>query len=722
MSDDMVNIEVDGKPVEARKGQMIMEVTDEIGTYIPRFCYHKKLSIAANCRMCLVEVEKAPKPMPACATPVGEGMKVFTRSPAAISAQKAVMEFLLINHPLDCPICDQGGECELQDLALGYGRDVSRYNERKRVVKDKDLGPLVSTDMTRCIHCTRCVRFSQEIQGLQELGTIGRAEDMKISMYIEKSVDHELSANIIDICPVGALNNKPYRYSARAWEMEQRQSVSPHDCVGSNMYVHVLRGTIKRVVPRENEEINETWLSDRDRFGYEGIYSNDRLLSPRVKQDGTWEDIGWDEALKILAENLQGAGAGRTGILASPGATLEECHLLARLADHIGTANIDSRVRQRDFSDQDNDPVFPWLGSTIAELETSDAILVVGSNLRKEVPIIAHRVRKAALAGSKVSFVNNEAFEYHFAVEENMHDGGLLEQLAGIAVAAAGRKKLPKSVEELVKGVKASASQKRIAASLADAEQAQILLGLIAGRHQASSALRALAAAISKLTGAKFGVLSEGSNSAGASLAGVLPHRGSGGNERKAAGLNAAEMLDEALDAVLLYGLEPDRDICCVDDAVKKLAGQKFVAALTSFNSDALQDAADLLLPIGTFAESAGTFINCEGRWQSFLGVSNLPGEARPGWKVLRVLGNLLDADNFDYQTSEEVRDELGDLLGNIEPDNQYTGKKALGKINGADDPAARIDIPIYDTDAMVRRARALQLTPEAQRSSGEGR
>jgi len=722
MSDDMVNIEVDGKPVEARKGQMIMEVTDEIGTYIPRFCYHKKLSIAANCRMCLVEVEKAPKPMPACATPVGEGMKVFTRSPAAISAQKAVMEFLLINHPLDCPICDQGGECELQDLALGYGRDVSRYNERKRVVKDKDLGPLVSTDMTRCIHCTRCVRFSQEIQGLQELGTIGRAEDMKISMYIEKSVDHELSANIIDICPVGALNNKPYRYSARAWEMEQRQSVSPHDCVGSNMYVHVLRGTIKRVVPRENEEINETWLSDRDRFGYEGIYSNDRLLSPRVKQDGTWEDIGWDEALKILAENLQGAGAGGTGILASPGATLEECHLLARLADHIGTANIDYRVRQRDFSDQDNDPVFPWLGSTIAELETSDAILVVGSNLRKEVPIIAHRVRKAALAGSKVSFVNNEAFEYHFAVEENMHDGGLVEQLAGIAVAAAGRKKLPKSVEELVKGVKASASQKRIAASLADAEQAQILLGLIAGRHQASSALRALAAAISKLTGAKFGVLSEGSNSAGASLAGVLPHRGSGGNERKVAGLNAAEMLDEALDAVLLYGLEPDRDICCADDAVKKLAGQKFVAALTSFNSDALQDAADLLLPIGTFAESAGTFINCEGRWQSFLGVANLPGEARPGWKVLRVLGNLLDADNFDYQTSEEVRDELGDLLGNIEPDNQYTGKKALGKINGADDPAARIDIPIYDTDARVRRARALQLTPEAQRSSGEGR
>jgi NADH-quinone oxidoreductase subunit G len=699
---------------------MIMEATDQVGAYIPRFCYHEKLSIAANCRMCLVEVEKALKPMPACATPVVEGMKVFTRSPAAISAQKATMEFLLINHPLDCPICDQGGECELQDLALGYGRDVSRYNERKRVVKDKDLGPLVSTDMTRCIHCTRCVRFSQEIEGLQELGTIGRAEDMKISMYIEKSVDHELSANIIDLCPVGALNNKPYRYSARAWEMEQRQAVSPHDCVGSNMYAHVLRGTIKRVVPRENEEINETWLSDRDRFGYEGIYSDDRLLGPRVRKDGAWQDLGWEDALKILAENLQAADAHKTGILSSPGATLEESHLLARLADHIGTANIDHRIRQRDFSDQDNDPVFPWLGSSIAELETSDAILVVGSNLRKEAPIIAHRVRKAALAGASVSFVNNDAYEYHFDVEANSHDGGLVDQLAGIAVAAAGRKKLPKPVETLVKGIKPSASQKKIAKSLAAADQARILLGLIAGRHQASGAVWALAAAIGNLTGASVGTLSEGANSAGACLAGVLPHRASGGRARKTSGSHAGNMLDESLDAVLLFGVEPDRDICSTDDAVKKLAGQKFVAAFTTYDSAALQEAADLLLPIGTFAESAGTFVNCEGRWQSFNGIANPVGEARPGWKVLRVLGNLLDADNFDYQTSEEVRDELAGILGDIQPDNEYAGKKAIGKVNGADDAAARIDIPIYRSDAVVRRATALQLTPEAQRNAGE--
>ena len=721
MSSDIVNIEVDGKPVTAHKGQMIMEATDQIGAYIPRFCYHDKLSIAANCRMCLVEVEKAPKPMPACATPVMEGMKVFTRSPAAISAQKATMEFLLINHPLDCPICDQGGECELQDLALGYGRDVSRYNERKRVVKDKDLGPLVSTDMTRCIHCTRCVSFSQEIEGLQELGTIGRAEDIKISMYIEKGVDHELSANIIDLCPVGALNNKPYRYSARAWEMEQRQTVSPHDCVGSNMYVHVLRGTVKRVVPRENEEINETWLSDRDRFGFEGIYSNDRLLGPRVKKDGSWHDVGWEDAVKILAENLQGADADKTGILSSPAATIEESHLLARLADHIGTANIDYRIRRRDFSDQDNDPVFPWLGSSIAELETKDAILVVGSNLRKEAPIIAHRVRKAALAGSRVSFINNDAYEYHFDVEQNIHGGGLVEQLAGVAAAAAGRKKLSKPVETLIKGVKPDNAQKRIAKSLADADQAQILLGLIAGRHQASAAVWVLADAISQFTGAGFGTLSEGANSAGATLAGVLPHRASGGAARKTSGSHAGNMLDESLDAVLLFGVEPDRDICSMDDAVKKLAGQKFVAALTSYDSNALQETADLLLPIGTFAESAGTFVNCEGRWQSFNGIANPVGEARPGWKVLRVLGNLLDADNFDYQNSEEVRDELATMLGDIKPDNNYAGKKAVRKVNGADDPAARIDIPIYATDAVVRRAMALQLTPEARRDAGEG-
>ncbi|MFQ6005717.1 MAG: NADH-quinone oxidoreductase subunit NuoG, partial [Woeseia sp.] len=505
MTDDIVRFEVDGEPVEGRKGQMIMEVTDGVGAYIPRFCYHDKLSVAANCRMCLVEVEKSLKPLPACATPIGDGMKVFTRSPKAISAQKATMEFLLINHPLDCPICDQGGECELQDLAMGFGRDVSRYTERKRVVKDMDLGPLVSTDMTRCIHCTRCVRFGEEIAGIPELGTIGRAEDMKISTYIEKAIDHELSGNIIDLCPVGALNNKPYRYSARAWEMVQHPLVSPHDCVGSNMFAHVLRGTVKRVVPRTNDAINETWLSDRDRYGYEGMYSDDRLLTPRVKEDDQWFDISWEDALETLAETLQDCNGNNVGILASPSITIEEAHLLARIADHLGTANIDHRLRRRDFSDQDEDARFAWIGCNIADIENCEALLIAGSNIRKEAPILGHRLRKAALAGAKVAFANGAVYDYHFDITEYLAGKGLVEQLAGIAVAAASGKKLAPAVTRLCQGVKADDQQKNIAAILKEAGNSLVLLGNIAGRHSAFSAVRALAASIA-VSGGTVGV------------------------------------------------------------------------------------------------------------------------------------------------------------------------------------------------------------------------
>ncbi len=719
MSDDIVNIEVDGKPVEAKKGQMVIEVTDAIGAYIPRFCYHEKLSIAANCRMCLVEVEKVPKPMPACATPVGEGMKIFTRSPAAIAAQKATMEFLLINHPLDCPICDQGGECELQDLALGYGRDISRYHERKRVVKDKDLGPLVSTDMTRCIHCTRCVRFGEEIEGLQELGTMGRGENMQISTYIEQSVDHELSANIIDICPVGALNNKPYRYSARAWEMEQLASVSPHDCVGSNMSAHVLRGTIKRVVPRENDAINETWISDRDRFSYEGIYSRDRLLTPRIKKDGAWQEISWDDALQKLAAVIKSAAADKVGILAAPGSTVEECHLLSRLAEHVGSNNIDHRLRQQDFSDQENDPLMPWLGCEIADVETSDAMLIVGSNLRKEVPIIAHRVRKAALAGAKVCFVNGQSYDYHFDVAEYLIGASFAEKLAGIAVAAAGKSALPASIAAFCKDVKPTKEQKRIAAVLAAAERPLVFCGLSATRHKAAAAVRALVSAIADLTGARFGTLSDGANSAGAHLAGVLPHRGPGGVVRSKSGLDADAMLKAALDVVVLFGIDPEFDISCTNDAVADLEAHKFVVALTPFQTESLESAADLLLPIGTFAETSGTFVNCEARWQSFNGIANPVGEARPGWKVLRVLGNLLDAENFDYQTSAQIRDELVEVLGEISPDNAYRSDKAIDDFGIADAADQRNDVPIYQVDSVVRRATALQLTPEAKRTAG---
>ncbi|HEX7375358.1 MAG TPA: NADH-quinone oxidoreductase subunit NuoG, partial [Steroidobacteraceae bacterium] len=443
MSEERVNIEVDGVPVQARKGAMLIEATDAHGAYVPRFCYHEKLSVAANCRMCLVEIEKAPKPMPACATPVAEGMKVFTRSPKAISAQKATMEFLLINHPLDCPICDQGGECELQDLAMGFGRDISRYTERKRVVKDKNLGPLVSTDMTRCIHCTRCVRFGQEIAGIPELGTIGRGEMTQISTFIEKSVDHELSGNIIDLCPVGALNNKPYRYRARSWEMTQHPLVSPHDCAGTNLSGHVLRGRLMRVVPRANDEINETWIADRDRYSCEGLYTDDRALQPMLKDGGTWREVDWETALEAAAQGLakiaRENGAAQLGFLASPTATLEELALTAKIARGLGTENIDHRLRRIDFRDQSGDPVAPLLGCSIAALDRAAAVLVVGSNLRKEVPIIAHRIRQGVVRGrSKVAFVNPQAFDVTFPVLASLTSNGLgmAQHVAAVLAAA----------------------------------------------------------------------------------------------------------------------------------------------------------------------------------------------------------------------------------------------------------------------------------------------
>ena len=721
MSDEIVNIEVNGKPVEARKGQMIIEVTDGVGAYVPRFCYHEKLSVAANCRMCLVEVEKAPKPIPACATPVGEGMKIFTKSAYAIAAQKATMEFLLINHPLDCPICDQGGECELQDLAMGYGRDVSRYNDRKRVVKDKDIGPLVSTDMTRCIHCTRCVRFGEEIQGKPQLGTVERGEDVKITTYVEQNVDHELSANIIDLCPVGALNNKPYRYSARAWEMVQRATVSPHDCVGTNLYAHVLRGTVKRVVPRENESINETWISDRDRFSYEAIYSPDRLATPRIKESGEWRDIDWEDALSLAADKLTAAAADRVGFIASPATTVEESHLLERIAAHIGTANIDHRIGRRDISDQNKDPVFEGITCGIDEIERQDAVLVAGSNIRNEAPLIAHRLRKASLNGASINFVNSQAYEYHFDVANYASGSGLVELLAGVAVAAAAGQSVPESVANICASVSPGQKHKQIAMALSAADDSLVLLGNIARRHAAYSAVRALAASIAQLTGAQLGYVTDGPNSAGACLAGVLPHREAGGRARITAGRDVAAMLDSTMDAVVLVGVEPENDIHAAKDAVAKLAKQNFVVALTPFVSKGLLEAADLLLPIGTFAETSGTYVNAAGTWQSFSGVANPVGESRPCWKVLRVLGNLLEVDAFDFVTSEEVLEQFKSRLGDVVTPTEYSAGGRIALPNGEDAPGEEIDTPLYSVDGMVRRANALQQTISAKMAVGTG-
>jgi len=712
MADDTVNIEVNGVPLKARKGQMIMQVTDPADIYIPRFCYHDKLTVAANCRMCLVEVEKAPKPLPACATPVAEGMKVFTKSPKAVAAQRATMEFLLINHPLDCPICDQGGECELQDLALGYGRDISRFSERKRVVKDKNLGPLVSTDMTRCIHCTRCVRFGAEIQGYPQMGATGRGEHMEIGTYIEHSVDHELSANIIDLCPVGALNNKPFRYHGRAWEMTQSALVSPHDAFGTNLYAHVLRGKLMRMVPRENEQINETWIADRDRFGFEGMYSQDRVSQPMLRIDGNLQAVDWEVALTAAAEGLQKAAAtnkAATGYLASPMATLEELYLLAQIARSLGSANIDHRLRQLDFRAQDREAAFPNLGLKVAEVECLDGALIVGSDLRHEMPLLAHRLRKAAIKnGAQIAFLNPRALDYMFPVAAFLASTDLVGELTALVHAAAGA--AGKSVPSALAAANVTDAHKAAVAALMHGTRRAVILGTLAQRHPAYAQLQALSAALAELGGASVGCFTEGANAAGAYLAGAVPHREPGGAPAVAAGLSARQMLELPLKAyVLLGGIDPANDLS-VDPSA--LASADLVIAVTTHLPDSLRNVVHVVLPIGSFAETSGTYVSAEGRWQSWAGAAKLPGESRPGWKVLRVLANLVGLHGVDYNSSDEIRDALKALSGtSIEAASAGGGPMP----NGETPKGSWLEIPPYQCDVLVRGSEPLQKTKDGR-------
>ncbi|MDB6013282.1 MAG: dehydrogenase [Gammaproteobacteria bacterium] len=745
MTDEFVNIEVDGVAVKAHKGEMIIRATDRSGAYVPRFCYHEKLSVAANCRMCLVDVEKAPKPLPACATPVAEGMKIFTKSPRAIGAQRAVMEFLLINHPLDCPICDQGGECELQDLAMGFGRDVSRFQERKRVVPDENLGPLIATDMTRCIQCTRCIRFTEEIAGVQELGMIGRGENMKVRSYIETTVHHEMSGNVIDLCPVGALVSKPYRFTARAWEMISHPLVSPHDGVGTNVFGHVLRGKLMRVVPRENEAINEIWIADRDRFSYEGVYSHDRVQRPMIRKGEEWVETDWETALGKAAEGLQSRAAG-LGVLASASSTLEELYLAGRIARGLGSSNIDHRLRQRDLRDQAADPVFPNLGMSIASIDTLSSLLIIGSHLRREVPVLAHRVRKAARKGMKVAMLNPARFDYKFPIASYLvstpsKQVADLAAIVAVAAEAAG-KAVPAHVAPFVRESQIDDSHRAVAAALASGEQRAIWLGALAIRHPSFADLRALAAALAEVTGASFGVLAEGGNAAGAYLAGAVPHREAGGKPAQKPGLGAAEMLQQPLKAYMLVGgVEPSADTLDPESA-RVLSKAEFVVALTPFVNDSLRKVAHIILPIGTFAETSGTYVNMEGLWQSQAGAALPVGESRPGWKVLRVLGNLLNLTGFEYQSSEGVRDELRKACGAsasvsgsaVSPTADipvaaapYKGSHQVargangdagtgsGTATGAAGHGAVLDLPMYQIDALVRRAPSLQKTREGR-------
>jgi len=703
----MIEIELDGKKVSVAPGSMVMHAAEAIGLYVPHFCYHKKLSIAANCRMCLVEVEKAPKPMPACATPVTQGMVVHTKSAKALAAQKGVMEFLLINHPLDCPICDQGGECQLQDLAVGYGASGTRYVEEKRVVVPKDIGPLISTrEMTRCIHCTRCVRFGQEMAGVMELGMQNRGELAEIVSFIGRSVDSELSGNVIDLCPVGALTSKPYRYSARNWELSRRKSVSPHDSTGANLIVQVKADRVKRVLPLDNEDVNECWLADRDRFSYEALEGEHRLTQPMLKENGQWKAVDWNTALAFVADGLQRVkaefGAQGLGAVASTHATAEELHLLARIVRGLGSENIDARTRHAEAGNLAPAGNARWLGSSIASLSTLDRAFVVGSFLRKDHPLFAQRIRQAVRRGAQVHSLHAVHDDWAMPLAQAMTASpsawpqALAEVAAAIAVA--------KGVAAPVAAQPGAAAQ-AIAGSLLGGERKAVLLGNAAAQHPKASQLLALASWIAQACGASVGYLGDGANAVGAQLVGAVP---------RGAGLSAAQMLAQPMKALLLLDVEPQLDAADAAAAKAALAASGLVVALTAWK-DAAPEGADVLLPIAPFTETSGTFVNAEGRAQSFVGVVKAQGQARPGWKVLRVLGNLLGLEGFEYESSEQVRDEaLGDrgaLAARLD-NTPVVDAAAVPAGTGLERIA---DVPIYMADSLVRRAPSLQATADAR-------
>jgi NADH-quinone oxidoreductase subunit G len=710
----MVEIELDGQKVEIAPGSMIMHAAEKAGTYIPHFCYHKKLSIAANCRMCLVDVEKAPKPMPACATPVTQGMIVRTKSDKAIKAQQSVMEFLLINHPLDCPICDQGGECQLQDLAVGYGGSGSRYEEEKRVVSHKDVGPLISMEeMSRCIHCTRCVRFGQEVAGDMELGMSHRGEHAEIETFIGETVDSELSGNMIDICPVGALTSKPFRYQARTWELSRRKSVSPHDSTGANLIVQVKNHKVMRVVPLENEAVNECWIADRDRFSYEALGSADRLTAPMLKQGGEWKTVDWQTALEYVANGLKQVktdhSASAIGLLASPHSTVEELALAGALVRGLGSENIDSRLRHADFSNAARSGSARWLGMPIAALTTLQRVLVVGSNLRKDHPLFAQRIRQAARHGAQVNALITSDEDWAMPRKNTLiADSSVwVRALAGIAVAVAAEKGVQAPV-----AAEAGIEAKAIAKSLLGGERKAILLGNGAAHHEKATSLLALANWIGQHTGATVGYLTEAANTVGAQLVRAVPGQG---------GLNASQMLGQSLKALVLLNTEPADD-SAAGEAGLNTAGM--VVTLSPFKTN--MAISDVLLPIAPFSETSGSFVNAEGRLQSFHAVVRPLGETRPGWKVLRVLGNLLGLTGFDADSSQAVLAsampgvKAGDLVDPARLINADTGAGAAAA-DQAPASVAPCVASIYQLDALVRRATSLQLTSDARAAAQPG-
>lgn len=710
----MASIEIDGKTIEVENGKMIIEVADEAGIYIPRFCYHKKLSVAANCRMCLVEVENGRKPVPACATPITNGMKVFTKSEEAIRSQEAVMEFLLINHPLDCPICDQGGECELQDISMGFGYDSSQYEESKRSVVDDDLGALISTEMTRCIQCTRCVRFGEEIAGVRELGGINRGENMQISTYVQHSMSSEVSGNIIDLCPVGALTSKPYRFKARSWELTQLDSVAPHDCLGSNIHLHVGRNTVMRVVPKENEAINETWLSDRDRFSYQALSCEARASQPKIKKNGIWETVDWPTALKFTAEGLSRIikqhGPEQFAAFASPSSTLEEFYLLQKMMRELGVENLDHRIHQVDFRDQDNQPTMPTSSLKFKELDHQNAILLIGTNIDREVPLAGIRARKAFRNGAKLFAINSVDYDYRFDLSEKIivSPQDLAMQLAKLVLALIGdAAKLPEEAQRLVVGLETDKPSKLIAEALKQ-PQAAVITGALFENHPDASLLRTLLNLIEENSQVKVLRLTTGSNSAGANLAGMLPNRSAAAKPVANPGLDIQAALDAKLKGYFLLGVEPGLDFANPHNARQSMLGAEFVIMLSAFENDSMQDYANVILPIAPFAETSGTYINVDKQWQSVRGAQAPHGESRPAWKIIRVLANLLHCKNFEYTSTEEVLDEVkSQLLMASEIKYQPYYPNSLPPSNHQ---LVRVgEWPLYRSDMIVRHAQALQ-------------
>ena len=702
----MIEIELDGKKVEVLEGSMVMHAAEKIGTFIPHFCYHKKLSIAANCRMCLVDVEKAPKPMPACATPVTQGMVVRTRSDKAVKAQKSVMEFLLINHPLDCPICDQGGECQLQDLSVGYGGTNSRYQEEKRVVFHKEVGPLISMEeMSRCIHCTRCVRFGQEVAGAMELGMSNRGEYAEIETFVGRSVDSELSGNMIDLCPVGALTSKPFRYSARTWELSRRKSISPHDSTGANLIIQVKNHRVMRVVPMENESVNECWIADRDRFSYEALNSDERLTSPMLKQGGAWKAVDWTTALEYVANGLRQVkaehGAEAIGLLASPHSTIEELYLAGVLMKGFGSQNIDYRLRNAEFP---NEAGVRYLGMSIASLSDLQSVLVVGSNLRKDHPLFAQRIRQAARKGCAVNSLQERPMDWAMPVANRLvaDPSVWVQALADVAAAVAHEKGVPSPVHGT-----ASEGAKAIARSMLGGERKAVLLGNAAAHHARASSLLALANWIGEQTGASVGYLTEAANTVGAQLASAKPGPG---------GLNASQMLSGSLKAAVLLNCEPGLDTAAGRNGGSGLRAADLVVSLSPFKAN--MDIADVMLPIAPYTETSGTFVNAEGRVQSFHAVVKALGDARPAWKVLRVLGDLLEVNGVGFESSREVLAAVPALLVDETGATVRAGlldNRTQAAVDFTPAESAPVVASIYQLDGLVRRAPSLQLTADGR-------